>query len=209
MTLQQHRTVILLAVLAIFAGGNTMADPSPSASGLARATVGGGCFWCIEAVFDEVAGVTAAESGYAGGDTPDPDYRSVCSGETGHAEVVQVTFDPAVISFEEILVIFFGVHDPTTLNRQGADVGTQYRSIILAHDEQQRKAAEALIGRLEADEVYGKPIVTEVTMLGDYYRAEDHHQDYFRKNPAQGYCQAVIAPKLAKFRKEFADQLQR
>lgn len=213
MILQQHHTVIrlaasVLAAMTIFAGGDIMAD-TPSSDGLARATVGGGCFWCIEAVFDEVAGVVAAESGYAGGDTPDPDYRSVCSGETGHAEVVQVTFDPAVISFEEVLVIFFGVHDPTTLNRQGADVGTQYRSIILAHDEQQQKAAKALIGRLEADEVYGKPIVTEVTMLGDYYPAEAYHQDYFRKNPAQGYCQAVIAPKLAKFRKEFADQVQR
>jgi len=198
-----------LAILSIFAGGDAMADTPTSDAGLARATVGGGCFWCIEAVFDEVAGVVAAESGYAGGDTPDPDYRSVCSGETGHAEVVQVTFDPRVISYEEILVIFFGVHDPTTLNRQGADVGTQYRSIVLAHDDAQREAVTSLIARLEADAVYGKPIVTEVGMLDDYYPAEPHHQDYFRKNPAQGYCQAVIAPKLAKFRKEFAEKLQR
>lgn len=214
MNILPHRPILRLAACAVAAltilvGGDTMADNPSSDAKLARATVGGGCFWCIEAVFDEVAGVVTAESGYAGGDTPDPDYRSVCSGETGHAEVVQVTFDPRVISYEEVLVIFFGVHDPTTLNRQGADVGTQYRSIILAHDDAQREAATSLITRLEADEVYARPIVTEVAMLDDYHPAEPYHQDYFRKNPAQGYCQAVIAPKLAKFRKEFAGKLQR
>ncbi|MEZ4389156.1 MAG: peptide-methionine (S)-S-oxide reductase MsrA [Candidatus Krumholzibacteriia bacterium] len=171
-------------------------------------TLGGGCFWCIEAVFEEVAGVIKAESGYAGGETRDPDYRAVCNGDTGHAEVVQVTYDPGMISLEELLVIFFGVHDPTTLNRQGADVGTQYRSIILASDPEQRDAALALIKRLDADHVYDKPVVTEVAMLDHFYPAEAYHQDYFRKNPGQGYCQAVIAPKLAKFRKEFAARVQ-
>lgn len=183
-----------------------MAD---SAHSTARATFGGGCFWCIEAVFDEVAGVSHAESGYAGGHVKNPDYRSVCDGTTGHAEVVQVTYDPDEVSYEELLLIFFGVHDPTTLNRQGADRGTQYRSIILAHDAEQLAQAQKLVDRLAAEKVFADPIVTQIEPLGDYYTAEAYHQDYFAKNPGQGYCQAVIAPKLAKFRKQFADKLQR
>lgn len=180
-------------------GATTMPD---------TAVLGGGCFWCIEAVFEEVAGVLDAESGYAGGDTEDPDYRAVTSGATGHAEVVKLTFDPAVISYEELLLIFFSVHDPTTPNRQGADVGPQYRSIILTVDDAQRRSVERVIGDLEQDAVFDRPIVTEVKPLEAYYRAEDYHQDYFRRNPTQGYCQVVIAPKLAKFRQAFSERLE-
>jgi len=172
------------------------------------AVLGGGCFWCIEAVFEEVAGVRDAESGYAGGHVVDPGYHAVCSGETGHAEVVKITYDPDVISYEEILLVFFGVHDPTTPNRQGADVGTQYRSIILTADAAQKAAAEKVIGDLERDQVFDRPIVTEVEGLEEYYPAEPQHQDYFARNPAQGYCQVVIAPKLAKFRKEYTEHLR-
>ena len=172
------------------------------------AVLGGGCFWCMEAVYSEVAGVLDAESGYAGGEAADPGYREVCSGDTGHAEVVKVVFDPAVISYEEILLIFFGVHDPTTPNRQGADVGTQYRSIILYQDEAQRDAAQQIIGDLERDQVFDAPIVTEVTELERYFAAEPIHQDYFANNPSQGYCQVVIAPKLAKFRREYRERLK-
>ena len=193
---------LLLVLAAVAASGG-----SP-AMNVKTAVLGGGCFWCIEAVYEEVAGVLDAESGYAGGHEADPDYRAVTSGATGHAEVVKVTFDAQVISYEEILLIFFGVHDPTTRNRQGADVGPQYRSIILWDDEAQREAAERIIGDLERDQVFARPIVTEVAPLGDYYRAEQYHQDYFRKNPAQGYCQVVIAPKLATFRQQFADRLR-
>lgn len=205
--------VFLMALSFVMVGGTfAMADNATPENATpvspSVAVVGGGCFWCVEAVFDEVAGVLGAESGYAGGHTDDPDYRSVCSGETGHAEVVKVTFDPAVISYEEILLIFFGVHDPTTLNRQGADVGTQYRSIILTADEAQAAAAQQVIADLEKDRVFDKPIVTEVAPLGPYWRAEDYHQDYFASNPTQGYCQVVIAPKLAKFRKQYADKLR-
>jgi len=205
--------IILAALVAAVTGASPLVTPGgaqtmAASSDRAVATVGGGCFWCIEAVFEEVAGVIDAESGYAGGHEPDPDYRSVCEGDTGHAEVVQVTYDPAVISYEEILLIFFGVHDPTTPNRQGADVGPQYRSIILYHDEQQHAAAEKVIADLERDQVFDRPIVTEVVPLQAYYRAEDYHQDYFARNPAQGYCQVVIAPKLAKFRKEYAEHLR-
>ena len=174
----------------------------------AIAVLGGGCFWCIEAVFAEVAGVLDAESGYAGGHTENPDYRAVTSGKTGHAEVVKLTFDPAVISYEDILLIFFSVHDPTTPNRQGADVGPQYRSIILTADDAQRRSVERVIGDLERDAVFDRPIVTEVKPLEAYYRAEDYHQDYFRRNPTQGYCQVVIAPKLAKFRQAFSERLK-
>jgi peptide-methionine (S)-S-oxide reductase len=174
----------------------------------AIAVLGGGCFWCIEAVFEEVAGVRDAESGYAGGHTENPDYRAVTSGKTGHAEVVKLTFDPAVISYEDILLIFFSVHDPTTPNRQGADVGPQYRSIILTADDAQRRSVERVIGDLERDAVFDRPIVTEVKPLEAYYRAEDYHQDYFRRNPTQGYCQVVIAPKLVKFRQAFSERLE-
>ncbi len=198
--------VVVLTVLTLAAAGGLPVMAAESRT--ETAVVGGGCFWCIEAVFEEVAGVQDAESGYAGGHVPDPDYHAVCSGETGHAEVVKITYDPAVISYQEILLIFFGVHDPTTLNRQGADVGTQYRSIILTADAAQKAAAETVIGDLERDQVFDRPIVTEVEPLTDYYSAEPYHQDYFARNPAQGYCQVVIAPKLAKFRKAYAEHLR-
>ena len=172
------------------------------------ATLGGGCFWCVEAVFDEVQGVSDVVSGYAGGSKPNPSYQQVCSGNTGHAEVVQVTFDPARISYREILELFFSVHDPTTLNRQGADAGTQYRSIILYHDDEQKRVAEDLIRELNAAHVFAKPIVTQVVPFNAFYPAEDYHQEYFKRNPYQGYCQVVIAPKMSKFRQHHADVLK-
>lgn len=172
------------------------------------ATLGGGCFWCTEAVFLEFVGVTHVESGYTGGDTLNPTYQEICAGNTGHAEVVQVHFDPAVTSYEEILEVFFLTHDPTTLNRQGADQGTQYRSAIFYASPEQHETAEALIAKLEANGVFHAPIVTEVAELGVYYPAEGHHQDFYRQNPNQGYCMVVINPKLAKFRAAFADKLK-
>ena len=171
-------------------------------------TLGGGCFWCLEAVYDELEGVLDVVSGYAGGHMPNPDYKSVCNGTTGHAEVVQVTFDPAVITFKEILEVFFSIHDPTTLNRQGADVGTQYRSAIFHHSEEQKNVAEQVIEEFEAGSVWPNPIVTEVTEMNKFYLAEEYHQEYFKKNPYQGYCMAVVAPKVAKFRKKFAQRLK-
>lgn len=167
-------------------------------------TLGGGCFWCLEAVFVELQGVTKVVSGYAGGSVPNPSYEQVCSGATGHAEVTQVTFDPEVISTKEILSIFFGIHDPTTLNRQGNDVGTQYRSVIFYHNEQQKEIAQILINELNESHIWANPIVTEVVPLDSFYRAEDYHQEYYKYNSQQPYCQVVIAPKLAKFRKQFA-----
>jgi peptide-methionine (S)-S-oxide reductase len=171
-------------------------------------TLGGGCFWCLEAVFDEVRGVEDVVSGYAGGLVVNPTYRQVCDGKTGHAEVVRVTFDPTVITFREILEIFFAIHDPTTLNRQGADVGTQYRSAIFYHSSQQKETAQTVIAELNADRVFDKPIVTEVTGVTKFYAAEDYHQEYFRKNPYQPYCQVVVSPKVAKLRKSFAAKLK-
>jgi peptide-methionine (S)-S-oxide reductase len=172
------------------------------------ATLGGGCFWCLEAVFERVEGVQEVRSGYAGGKVPNPGYREVCSGTTGHAEVVQVAFDPSVISYEEILEIFIAIHDPTQLNRQGADVGSQYRSVIFHHDEAQREKARMLLGALGAEGIFAAPIVTEVTPLDVFYPAEDYHKEYFRRNPYQPYCQAVVAPKVAKFRQKFAHRLR-
>jgi peptide-methionine (S)-S-oxide reductase len=171
------------------------------------ATLGGGCFWCLEAVFQQLVGVQSVVSGYAGGQTPDPNYRDVCSGRTGHAEVVQVTFDAAVVSFREILEIFFAIHDPTTLNRQGNDVGTQYRSVIYYHSPEQKVVAEETIQRLNADLFDGRT-VTEVAPLTKFFSAEDYHQNYFRDNPAQPYCQFVVSPKVAKFRKQFTTRLK-
>jgi peptide-methionine (S)-S-oxide reductase len=171
------------------------------------ATLGGGCFWCLDAAFRQLRGVERVESGYAGGTTTNPSYRDVCSGTTGHAEVVQVTFDPTVISFRDLLGVFFTIHDPTTLNRQGADVGTQYRSIVLYHSPEQRAEVEEVIAELKAQHVWDDPIVTEVKPLTTYYPAEQYHQDYFANNPRQPYCQAVIAPKVAKFRKAYLDRL--
>lgn len=172
------------------------------------ATFGGGCFWCVEAVYKELKGVDRVVSGYAGGHTENPTYQQVCSGDTGHAEVTQITFDPEAISFEDLLYVFWRVHDPTTLNRQGADVGTQYRSIILYHDEAQRKAAEKSRTETEASGLYGNPIVTEIVPLTVFFEAEGYHQDYFSLNPNQPYCRAVIDPKVRKFRKEFKSQLK-
>ncbi len=187
------------------------ADPKQTAglpSSKEVATLAGGCFWCLEAVFGQLRGVEKVESGYAGGEVSQPTYRQVCSGSTGHAEVVQVSFDPAVISFREILDVFFAIHDPTTLNRQGADVGTQYRSAIFYHTPKQREIAEREIAELNAARIWDAPIVTEVVPLQAFYRAEDYHQEYFRQNPGQAYCQAVVSPKVAKFRKRFAAKLR-
>jgi peptide-methionine (S)-S-oxide reductase len=172
------------------------------------ATLAGGCFWCLEAVYEELKGVERVESGYSGGTVSDPTYRQVCTGTTGHAEVVQVTFDPQVISFKEILEVFFTIHDPTTLNRQGADVGPQYRSAIFYHDEEQRRVAEGVISELEAERVWDDPIVTEVTPFDTFYVAEDYHQGYYRNNEYQPYCQVVIAPKVAKFRSRYLARLK-
>lgn len=169
-----------------------------------EAVLGGGCFWCLEAVYDDVAGVLSVESGYCGGQTQRPDYRAVCDGDTGHAEVVRVRFDPREIGYRDILEIFFAIHDPTTRNRQGNDVGTQYRSVIFAQSPQQQDVARALIAELERDGVFGAPIVTEVMPAAPFWMAEDYHQEYFARNSHQGYCQVVVAPKLAKFRERFA-----
>ena len=170
-------------------------------------TLGGGCFWCIEAVFKPLRGIKSLVSGYAGGSIPNPTYKQICTGTTGHAEVVQITFDPGEISFKEILEIFMVMHDPTTLNRQGADVGTQYRSTIMYHDDAQREIAAEVIAKFTADKVYDDPIVTEVVPLDVFFSAEDYHQDYYANNSMQPYCAAVIAPKVAKLRKVFTERL--
>jgi peptide-methionine (S)-S-oxide reductase len=172
------------------------------------ATLGGGCFWCLEAVYDQLKGVEDVVSGYTGGKIANPNYKEVCSGLTGHAEVVQITFDPAVVSFEEILQVFFTIHDPTTLNRQGADVGTQYRSAIFYHSPQQKEIAERVISTLSGEKLWDNPIVTEVVPLEKFYAAEDYHQEYFARNPTQGYCRAVVAPKVAKFRQYYFAKLK-
>lgn len=172
-----------------------------------RATVAGGCFWCVEAPFKELRGVESVTSGYCGGETESPSYETVCRGDTGHAEAVQVEYDPEELTYEDVLAVFFTVHDPTTVDRQGPDVGSQYRSAIFYHDEAQREAAEAFIDELAADGVYEDPIVTEVTPLDTFYEAEAYHQDYFEKNPNQPYCVVNITPKLEKLRDRFADKL--
>ncbi len=172
------------------------------------ATLGGGCFWCTEAVFRDLNGVERVECGYSGGTVPNPSYKQVCGGGTGHAEVVQVTFDQKVISFGDILRVFFTVHDPTTLNRQGADAGTQYRSIILYHNNEQREVAEQVIKEITAEGIWDGQIVTQVVPLEAFYKAEDYHQEYFQNNPAQMYCQMVIAPKVRKFREHYREKLK-
>jgi peptide-methionine (S)-S-oxide reductase len=179
-------------------------DPSPQ-----TATLGGGCFWCLEAVFNELQGVTKVVSGYAGGKIPNPSYKLVCTGLTGHAEVVQVTFDPNLVSFQDLLRVFFTIHDPTTLNRQGADVGTQYRSVIFYHNEGQKRDAEAVMAEIAAAGIWRNKIVTELSPAGEFYPAEDYHQEYYANNASQPYCQAVIAPKLAKFRKMYFERLKK
>ncbi len=169
-----------------------------------KATLGGGCFWCLEAVFEQLIGVDRVVSGYAGGATENPTYEAVCSGETGNAEVIEITFDPAKISYDQLLDVFFAIHDPTTLNRQGADVGTQYRSVIFAHGDVQHAIAQALIGQLTRSNVYASPVVTALQRAPRFYPAENCHQGYFRNNPAQGYCAFVVAPKALAVRSKFA-----
>lgn len=176
---------------------------------LATATLAGGCFWCLEAVFDELEGVHAVKSGYAGGHVEHPSYQQVCTGTTGHAEVVRITYDPAVIGYDDLLRVFFSIHDPTTKDRQGNDVGPQYRSAIFFHDEAQRGAAEAVLREVAEAGIYVGTIVTELEPAGPFYPAEAYHDDYFARNPGQGYCAAVIAPKVAKFRKQHLTRLKR
>ncbi|WP_298405140.1 peptide-methionine (S)-S-oxide reductase MsrA [uncultured Chloroflexus sp.] len=176
---------------------------------LETATLAGGCFWCLEAVYDQVIGVQDVVSGYTGGHVHNPTYRQVCDGDTGHAEAVQIRFDPSQISYRELLEIFFSIHDPTTLNRQGADVGTQYRSAIFYHSDEQRQIAEQLVRELSEQQVFRNPIVTEIVPATTFYPAEDYHQEYFARNPYQPYCQFVVAPKVAKFHKLFATKVAR
>lgn len=173
------------------------------------ATFGGGCFWCLDAVFADLKGVESSISGYSGGAVDNPTYREVCSGTTGHAEVSQVTYDPSVITFRELLEVFFTIHDPTTLNRQGADEGPQYRSVIFYHTPEQKAVAEQIIKEFSEKGIWDRPIVTEVTPFQKFYRAEEYHQDYYKNNPGQGYCRIVIAPKVAKARKQFLEKLKR
>jgi len=176
---------------------------------LETATLGGGCFWCTEAVYKEVKGVVDVKPGYSGGHVKNPSYREVCTGNTGHAEVVEITFDPSVVSFSDILEVFFKTHDPTTLNRQGNDVGTQYRSVIFYHNEKQKETAEKVIQLFEKEKIYDKPIVTQVEPFKAFYEAEDYHHDYYERNKNQPYCQFVITPKLDKFEKIFKDKLKK
>jgi len=172
------------------------------------ATLAGGCFWCLEAVFEQLKGVKKVDSGYSGGHVPNPSYEAVCTGTTGHAEVTQVTFDPDVISFRDLLGVFFSIHDPTTPDRQGGDVGTQYRSAIFHHDDEQRRVAEDLVRELEAEHVFDDPIVTKIEPLEAFYPAEEYHREYYRRNPTQAYCRAVIAPKVAKLRSKYLAKLK-
>jgi len=183
-------------------------EPNQASHGTEVATLGGGCFWCLEPLYDELQGVEDVVSGYAGGTLANPTYRQVCTGTTGHAEVIQITFDPARVSFREILEIFFTMHDPTTPNRQGADVGSQYRSVIFYHSPEQRATAEQVISEINAAHIWDAPIVTEVAPLQSFYPAEDYHQEYFANNGSQPYCRIVVAPKVAKFRKNYQAKLK-
>ena len=182
--------------------------PNPSSTQRETAVLGGGCFWCLEAVFNRLRGVHAVESGYAGGETKNPSYADVCSGETGHAEVVRVVFDPGVLTYCDLLRVFFAIHDPTTKDRQGNDVGTQYRSVIFPQNDEQRADARALIEELTRDKLWDDPIVTEVAGAAPFYPAESYHREYFERNRGQPYCQVIVAPKVAKFRKQFAERLK-
>ena len=196
---------LVLATATVYGQGKTKPTSMKTEQ---LATFGNGCFWCTEAVFLAVKGISKVESGYSGGTVKNPTYREVCTGLTGHAEVIRITFDPTVISYADLLEIFWNTHDPTTLNRQGADEGTQYRSVIFYHDEEQRKTAEQYKAQLEASRVYKNRIVTEISPLTNYYPAEDYHQNYYALNPDQGYCQYVIRPKVEKFRKQFQGKLK-
>ena len=210
MTVGRTNMVMLWAALAMastLVGGLTMADDVPVPKLICKATFGGGCFWCTEAVYAQIKGVKSVTSGYIGGEVPNPTYKDVCTGLTGHAEAVEIEYDPAVVSFEKLLEVFFATHDPTTKNRQGADVGTQYRSGVFYHDDEQKRIAEEVIKRLDASGAFPAKIVTEVTKATTFYPAEDYHQDYFANNARQPYCQAVVAPKVDKVRKVFKDLL--
>jgi peptide-methionine (S)-S-oxide reductase len=182
-------------------------EPPPLAAGLERATFGNGCFWCTEAVFQRLKGVRSVVSGYSGGWAPSPTYNEVCTGATGHAEALQITFDPAIISYRDLMEVFWQTHDPTTLNRQGLDVGTQYRSAIFYHSDQQKELADEIKRKLDASGAFDGPIVTEITAFTAFYPAEDYHQNYYNQNPGAMYCHVIIAPKLAKLKKVFQDKL--
>jgi peptide-methionine (S)-S-oxide reductase len=195
------------AVLEVFMGNDLRG--SSSSREIQVATRAGGCFWCLEAIFDELKGVESVESGYTGGKVPNPTYAQVCDGDTGHAEAIQVTFDPQVLSFHDLLTVFFAIHDPTTLNRQGPDVGTQYHSAIFFHDERQKEIAGQVIQEITNASIWDNPIVTEVSPFDKFYVAEDYHQEYFARNSFQPYCRVVIAPKVFKFRKMFVDRLKK
>jgi len=186
-----------------------MTAATPESSAREVAMLGGGCFWCIEAVFDELAGVVSVESGYAGGTNANPTYEQICGGRTGHAEVIRVTFDPSILSYRDLLNVFFTIHDPTTKDRQGNDVGTQYRSVIFAQSPEQRRIAEAVRAELSAQKLWKDPIVTEIVDAAPFYEAERYHQEYYARNPGQPYCAVVVAPKVAKFRKQFTERLKR
>ena len=197
-------TVVLIGVMTIF--GTTKKEEvmsEPIKAGLEKATFGAGCFWCVEAIFQDIKGVTKVESGYTGGHVKNPAYREVCNGTTGHAEVIQLTYNPDVVSYETLLEAFWLSHDPTTLNRQGADVGTQYRSAVFYHNEEQGKLAKDFKKRLNDEKAFGKPVVTEISAASEFYAAEEYHQDYFENNPTNSYCRMVVGPKLEKFRKVF------
>ena len=185
-----------------------MKDNGKEDNGYQVATLAGGCFWCLEAVYEQLKGVKSVTSGYSGGNVANPSYKLVCTGMTGHAEVVQIVFDPKVVSYSELLQVFFTIHDPTTLNRQGADVGTQYRSAIFYHNLEQKSDAEKTIEDIETAKIWDDPIVTQVVPFEDFYPAEDYHQEYFRNNTNQPYCQIVIAPKVAKFRRQYVSRLK-
>jgi peptide-methionine (S)-S-oxide reductase len=204
------KSIITLCLVVAFAAANGQTATKPKTMNKSEqlATFGGGCFWCTEAVFLDVKGVSKVESGYAGGTVKNPTYKEVSTGLTGHAEVIQITYDPRVVSYEDLLEIFWNTHDPTTLNRQGADEGTQYRSVVFCHSEEQKKVAEQYKGQLEASKVYKNRIVTEISPLTNYYPAEDYHQNYYALNQGQGYCQYVIRPKVEKFRKQFQSKLK-
>ncbi len=207
MILRQTRVDgILVAVAVVLTGGFTMADDV--APQLAKATFGGGCFWCTEAVYEQIKGVHRVTSGYIGGEVPNPTYKDVCTGLSGHAEAVEIEYDPNVVPYEKLLEVFFVTHDPTTKNRQGADTGTQYRSGVFCHDDEQKRIAEGVIKRLDAAGVYPAKIVTEVTEATTFYPAEDYHQEYFANNAEQPYCQAVVVPKVEKLRKVFKELLK-
>ena len=198
----------VLGGMSVMPKGNSVQESGPAPAGLLRATFGAGCFWCTEAVFSRLKGVQAAIPGYCGGTVKNPSYQQVCTGSTGHAEAVQVTYDPKLISYPELLEVFWRTHDPTTTNRQGNDVGTQYRSVIFYHSDEQKRLAAEYKKKLDAAGAFNGPIVTEIIPFKDFYRAEDYHQNYFAQNSEQPYCQLVIVPKLEKFKKVFHDKLK-